>query len=68
MDKIADQRPYLVKYHSGYEPRIKNIDALKPGLGAKYLVCMIAHNGDLIATSWHRKKPEPKHGYMIFTF
>ena len=65
---MADQRPYVVPYHKGWEPRIKNVDQLASGTGARFLRCLIAHNGDLIARSWHRREPEPELGYMIFTF
>lgn len=63
-----DTRPYVVVYHGGWEPRLKNIHTLPHGTGCRYLKCLIAHNGDLVAISWHRKEPELKDGYMAFRF
>lgn len=65
---MKDQRPYTTTYHTGWESKIRNIESLPAGTGARFLRCMIAHTGDLIATSWHRKEPKGEHGYMVFTF
>ena len=63
-----DRRPYSVSYHAGYDSRIKNLAQLAAGTGAKYLRCLIGEGRDLVAVSWHRKEPEPQHGYMTFRF
>lgn len=67
---MIDQRPYTAPYHPGWDQRIRNIDALPPGTGARFLKCLIAlgDDGALIAKSWHRREPEPERGYMVFTF
>ena len=36
---------------------IKNAGALPAGLGAKYLECIVSHNGDLVAKQWRRTVP-----------
>jgi len=63
-----DYRPYSVGYNCNYDHRIKNTESLPAGTGCKFLECMIAHNGDFIAHSWHRRSPEPRYGYMVFRF
>ena len=65
---MTDRRPWSTNWHSGWESRIKNVDSLPHGTGAKYLKCLIGEGTDLIAKSWHRKKPSPEYGYMVFSF
>lgn len=65
---MTDFHPYVVPYHSSWEPRIKNTSSLPTGTGAKFLKCLIADNGDLVAKSWHRREPASKYGYMLFSF
>ena len=65
---MTDFRPWTVPYHSGWDSRVKNTDALPGGTGTRFLKCLIAHNGDLVAKSWHRREPAPEHGHMVFTF
>lgn len=45
--------PKIIDYNK--ELSITNTDQLPHGVGAKYLECMPAHNGDLIAIAWRRK-------------
>ncbi len=47
---------------------IRNIEALPPGRGCKFLVCLNGHDGALIAKSWHRKEPATVEGYTVITF
>lgn len=47
---------------------IKNIHALPAGLRCKYLLCLVAHTGDYVAASWHRKPPMVPAGYVLITF
>ena len=37
--------------------RIANMEAMPRGLNARYLECIVAHNGDLVASCWRRKLP-----------
>lgn len=57
----------IVKYNRSM--RITNLESLPAGTGAKYLYCLIAHNGDYIAHSWKRKIPAKiESGYILIDF
>ncbi len=48
--------------------KIKNLDSLKHGLGARILLCIYGENGDLVAKQWKRKKPKVTHGECLVIF
>lgn len=48
---------------------IVNIDALPKGTGARFLKCLISHDGArLIAKTWHRKEPAYQTGHCVVQF
>lgn len=58
----------IIRWSREYDSRVRNVESLSRGSGAKYLRCLVAHNGDYIAASWHRREPKQEQGYVIFSF
>lgn len=65
---MTDTHPFTIAYHPGLQGKIKNVESLAPGMGCNFLKCLVAHNGDWIAKSWHRREPQAENGYMVLTF
>ena len=57
-----------IKEYCKYYPelKVKNLQQLRPGFGARYLECIKDHNGELIAKSW--KRTVPTHYEVIIDF
>ena len=66
--KKVDKRPFVLVYNTNYDGRIKNVENLPHGTGAKYMLCLIGDNGDFIAKKWCRREPKLKTGEMAFRF
>lgn len=51
-----------------YSPEldIRNTKMLAPGLGLRYLECIRAHTGTLIAKRWYRDEPKQAEVVVIF--
>lgn len=59
----------IIKYSREMAHKIKNISSLPGGLNCKYLLVLVAHNGDYVAHSWKRKAPkEIPAGFALITF
>lgn len=59
----------MIDYSPSLDHKIKNTESLPRGLGCKFLLCLIAHNGEYIAHSWKRTEPKKvKSGYAVIRF
>ena len=48
------------------ELKIKNLSAMPGGLMASYLLCLVGHDGDLIAKQWKKVIPDIlEDGYVL---
>lgn len=60
---------YLKYDRNAIERKMRNLENVRNPLGrtAQYLLCMVDHEGNYQAKSWHKVQPEEQEGYVIIS-
>ena len=53
---------------NSHELNVTNVQSLPTGLRCNFLVCIIGHNGTLIAKQWKRTAPKIQTGEAVICF